>query len=83
MNMKIQWTKNGCRYSYTTLGFIEKRVIMKAPDHGDLSQTRESGFFYKPKARFKGRDNFTIYLCGSRGRRGSGCARLNYNVTVQ
>lgn len=79
--------QNGCRYSYTlSRGPLEKAVIMKDPTNGQLSQVGEFSFFYKPKPGFKGKDNFTVYLCGSGTRGGSGgggCARVNYNVTVQ
>ena len=74
---------NGCRYSYSTSGMtFEKAVIMNKPANGELSQTGLS-FFYKPKTGFTGKDSFTVYLCGTGRFGGTGCARLNYNVTVQ
>lgn len=74
---------NGCRYSYNTAGTLEKFVIMKTPINGELTQVGEFSVFYKPRAGFIGKDSFTVYLCGTGRRGGSGCARLNYNVTVQ
>ncbi len=76
--------QNGCRYIYTTQrSTFEKAVIIKDPANGKLSQVGEFSFFYKPRSGFKGKDNFTVYLCGTGRSGGSGCARINYNVTVQ
>lgn len=76
--------QNGCRYSYAfQRGSMEKAVVMKEPANGQLSQVGEFSFFYKPKPGFKGKDNFTVYLCGTSYGGTSGCARVNYNLTVQ
>jgi len=79
---------NGCRYSFSSSGdnrnlrIIEKAVIMKPPQNGELRQDGGFSFFYKPNPGFKGRDNFVIYICGN-DRNQSGCARLNYQATIR
>jgi hypothetical protein len=56
---------------------------MRTPARGELTQVGEFSFFYRPKVGFKGKDSFTVYLCGTGKFGGTGCARLNYNVTVR
>lgn len=79
---------NGCRYSFLTAqyedrpGTYEKAVIAKAPEKGTLSQSGEFSFFYKPASGFKGKDTFSVYICGSTSH-GSGCARVTYDITVR
>lgn len=80
---------NGCRYNFYSIGnnskvsiVFEKAVIMKQPANGELRQEGEFSFFYKPKAGFKGRDNFVVYICGS-DHGHSGCTRLNYNAIIR
>ena len=86
--------ENGCRYAYNIAGnpaqanarfiatIIEKIVIMNHPKNGTLSQSGEFSFFYRPNKGFKGKDSFTVYLCGSTQHQ-SGCARLTYNATIR
>ena len=83
---------NGCLYSIRSGGLsggsspvlivIEKTVIMKQPDNGNLKKETETSYFYEPRNGFKGKDNFVIYICGHKANR-SGCARWSYNVTVR
>ena len=80
---------NGCRYSFYSIGnngrislVLEKAVVMKQPENGELRQDGEFSFFYKPKPGFKGGDSFVIYVCGN-DRNHAGCARLNYQATIR
>ena len=80
--------ENGCRYSYISAQsdgrprVFEKAVIAQAPKKGQLSQSGEFSFFYKPGNGFKGKDTFAVYICGTT-MHGSGCSRITYNVTVR
>lgn len=84
-----EMNEHGCRYNFYSIGnnskaaiTFEKLVIMKPPGNGELRQEGEFSFFYKPKAGFRGRDNFVVYICGN-DRGNSGCTRLNYQATVR
>lgn len=93
ITLATEMDENGCRYGFAPINnnpfhsrntemVFEKAVIMKEPTNGNLSQSGEFSFFYKPNKGFRGKDSFVVYICGS-SLRGSGCARLTYNATIR
>ncbi|SEK82301.1 hypothetical protein SAMN04515666_10299 [Bosea lupini] len=83
VTLKAEMDSQGCGHSYGVAGTwrMDKLVVMKPPSNGQLRQIGEVTFYYIPKAGFRGTDNYVLYICG-KDTWGSGCARLNYEATV-
>jgi hypothetical protein len=76
---------NGCDLHFISAGktteFSNASIVSK-PKNGDLTQIAHLEFRYRPKAGFKGNDEFALKVCG-RTPKGEGCSILHYNTTVE
>jgi hypothetical protein len=73
-----------CRHSYWSEGTTQfsGASISEQPSNGELNQTGDYEFEYKPNKGFKGSDEYAVEICGENDN-GSGCATITYQVTVQ
>jgi Big-like domain-containing protein len=62
---------------------ITRASIVQQPSYGVLTQTGASTFEYRPDAKFRGFDHFTIEVCGHGTSGVEGCSYVNYEETVQ
>ena len=73
----------GCDLDFTTDKVTKFRsaTITRTPANGKLVKIAALEFAYHPKPGFKGRDAFTMRICGS-SPAGRGCSTLNYTTEV-
>ena len=73
-----------CRLNFRAIqGMYEDSSILKKPRNGTLRQINITSFFYKANAGFKGKDDFTLKLCGTRKTGSSGCVTANYVLNIE
>ena len=76
---------NGCDLHFISAGktteFSSASVVSK-PKNGDLIPVAHLEFRYRPKAGFKGNDEFALKVCGKTVK-GEGCSILHYTATVE
>lgn len=65
-----------------TTSFFSSASVVSPPSHGALPQVGTMRITYKPKRGFKGMDRYAVRICGT-DRAGTGCAILNYVITVE
>ena len=84
VTLKAEMDSQGCGHTYAVAGTwrMDKLVVMKQPSNGQLRQIGEVTYYYIPKSGFRGTDSYVLYICG-KDTWGSGCARLNYEATVE
>jgi hypothetical protein len=59
-----------------------KRLFLVAPPARGKINLREGGYYiYSAPSTYRGLDTFTLKLCGTENNK-SGCATLNYSVSV-
>jgi hypothetical protein len=56
--------------------------ISSQPSHGDVKQTGDYAFEYRPHKGFKGSDSYAVEVCGT-SNAGSGCSIITYETTVE
>jgi hypothetical protein len=73
-----------CHNSFIARGSTQftSASISSQASHGILTQTGAIEFEYSPHKRFKGSDQYAVEICGENNA-GSGCATINYDVTVE
>src|SRR5215475_11057566 len=60
---------------------FKRLLLVTPPVHGKIN-LREGGYYiYSAPSAYKGVDTFTLKLCGTENKQ-SGCATLNYSVSV-
>jgi hypothetical protein len=57
--------------------------IVAQPAHGTLTKTGPLSLVYRPAPGFKGTDHYSFHYCGTNDAGESGCATLEYTVTVR
>ena len=57
--------------------------IVAQPTHGALTKTGPLSLVYRPAPGFKGTDHYSFHYCGTNAAGESGCATLEYTVTVR
>jgi hypothetical protein len=76
---------NGCDLHFISAGktteFSNASIVTK-PKNGDLIPIAHLEFRYRPKAGFKGNDEFALKVCGKTVK-GEGCSILHYSATVE
>jgi hypothetical protein len=76
---------NGCDLHFIAAGktteFSSASIVAK-PKNGDLIPIAHLEFRYRPKAGFKGNDEFALKVCGKTAN-GEGCSILHYSATVE
>jgi hypothetical protein len=74
-----------CKHSVVGYGdtVITSVAIIQQPRCGDLAQTGAFAFEYRPDAKFRGFDHFTIEVCGHVTSGVEGCSYVKYEETVQ
>jgi hypothetical protein len=74
-----------CKYSVVGYGdtVITSASIVQQPSYGVLTQTGAFAFEYRPDAKFRGFDRFTIEVCGHGTSGVEGCSNVNYEETVR
>lgn len=65
-----------------TTSFFRSASVVSPPSHGKLPQVGTMRITYKPTPGFKGTDRYGVRICGT-DRAGSGCAIINYAITVE
>ncbi|MEI5666596.1 hypothetical protein WBO78_16735 [Bosea sp. CCNWLW174] len=83
VDLRVNADNEGCGHSFG-VGFawrMDKIVVMKHPQNGTIRQIGETTYYYIPKNKYKGTDNYIIYICG-KDTWGLGCSRLNFLVSV-
>lgn len=73
-----------CRSYFRSYGTVifKKLYLVNAPSNGTVRLQSGGYYFYKPKAGFRGEDNFALRICGSQGGL-DGCTDLSVKMTVQ
>jgi hypothetical protein len=75
---------DSCEQTFRAGGamMFKRLTIVTQPRQGTLS-LREGGYYrYATKAGARGKDAFTLRVCGEQGGH-AGCANLAYDVTIQ
>jgi hypothetical protein len=85
--LTIQQTSVGgsaCRNKLTAGGTTHFTgvSISSQPSHGDVKQTGDYAFEYRPHKGFKGSDSYAVEVCGT-SNAGSGCSIITYETTVE
>ncbi|MGC2408865.1 MAG: hypothetical protein WA441_02355 [Methyloceanibacter sp.] len=57
-------------------------TIDRAPEHGELKQTRGTRFVFTPNPRFTGKDFYLFKICASKSDK-SGCSTIAFVATVR
>ncbi len=82
--LDLEGTGDGkCTHQFTSnkTTFTELTVVKK-PKHGKIEQKNEFALIYNSDKNFKGKDEYTLKLCGN-SLGSKGCATLNYKMTVE
>jgi hypothetical protein len=75
---------HGCDLHFITrrnVRFTSAKVVQK-PTNGNLRKIANLEFRYKPRPDFKGKDEFSLRVCG-RTPAGRGCSTLDYDAIVE
>lgn len=80
---QIKTDGKGCDLNFSTDNktIFRSATIVSKPTSGKLVKVALLDFAYHPKPGFKGRDAFSMRVCGS-SPAGKGCSLLNYTADV-
>jgi hypothetical protein len=73
-----------CRNVFTSKDVrYEKSVIEKQAKNGKLEKESLTTFVYTPKRGFKGKDAYSVKMCGYSSRNEPGCVTITYEIEVK
>jgi hypothetical protein len=73
-----------CRNVFTSKDVrYEKSVIEKQAKNGKLEKESLTTFVYTPTRGFKGKDAYSVKMCGYSSRNEPGCVTITYEIEVK
>jgi hypothetical protein len=73
-----------CQHVFTSKDVrYENSVIEKQAKNGKLEKQSLTTFVYTPKKGFKGKDAYSVKMCGYSSRNEPGCVTITYEIEVK
>lgn len=73
-----------CQHVFTSKDVrYENSVIDKQAKNGKLEKQSLTTFVYTPKKGFKGKDAYSVKMCGYSSRNEPGCVTITYEIEVK